>query len=506
MADSDPGTVDSVPLSTNIEAPPDTLQPRAQLKRTASAASLTGALDPSRKRMKEEGSEHDSQSSAGDALTGGNITEELVEQLTLELQCGCCSSLVYRPVLVHPCQHFFCGSCCVLWIRNGGTNCPACRGLSTTVTPFRPLQTILDLLLRAAPQKARTERERQQADEIYSGTSMRIPAPRELSPEPDINPSDYARPCPTCLPGNAYGWNCPQPIVDPNIDPDHAWLLDDGSPPGHALCGNCENLLALASPMTSKCDFCQVSFCGITAQGRCVATTLLSQQLHELHDLGDMIQSAKVYEAFCSNTVEVDIMLDYLTTQRMTPRHIYQDIVTHIQAQPRGFLPLVEQELFVDVHPLPAGIDPDPQAPRNKICRGCAAEVFFYGLRDWFLRERAKGFLEEAILGKKNCENGAECTRQGELEHAREFNHMVPFVGSPSHTGEVAAVNPLPASAPPAPENTSDDDDEEEADVILNMGEVDLSFESDVLPTPPAQATTIPSASGPEEDQEMLDA
>lgn len=26
-----------------------------------------------------------------------------------ELQCGCCSGLVYKPVLVIPCQHFFCG-------------------------------------------------------------------------------------------------------------------------------------------------------------------------------------------------------------------------------------------------------------------------------------------------------------------------------------------------------------------------------------------------------------
>lgn len=59
--------------------------------------------------------------------------------------------------------------------QNGGTNCPACRGQSTTVTPFRALQSVIDSLLRAAPHKARTERERQQADEIYKlGHSMRV--------------------------------------------------------------------------------------------------------------------------------------------------------------------------------------------------------------------------------------------------------------------------------------------------------------------------------------------
>lgn len=59
--------------------------------------------------------------------------------------------------------------------QNGGTNCPACRGPSTVVTPFRALQSIVDALLRAAPHKGRAERERQQADEIYKvGHSIRV--------------------------------------------------------------------------------------------------------------------------------------------------------------------------------------------------------------------------------------------------------------------------------------------------------------------------------------------
>ncbi|KAG6868626.1 hypothetical protein C0993_000216 [Termitomyces sp. T159_Od127] len=123
---------------------------------------------------------------------------------------------------------------------NGGTNCPACRGPSSVVTPFRALQSVVDALLRAAPHKGRTERERQQADEIYNaGHSIRIPPPREPSPEADLEASsDFARPCPHCAPDNPYGWRCPQPIPDPAIDIDRAWHLEDGSPPGHAQCGN----------------------------------------------------------------------------------------------------------------------------------------------------------------------------------------------------------------------------------------------------------------------------
>ncbi|KAF8172010.1 hypothetical protein K438DRAFT_1921071 [Mycena galopus ATCC 62051] len=400
------------PQFTPADTPPTSVEPqpsRSQqitLKRRASA-SFPDGMDDSEER---EDSAVPAQGGETVASVGESVA--LADQLAQELQCGC--------FIVAPCQHFFCGSCCVLWIRNGGSTCPHCRSQSTSMVPFRALQSVLDVLLRAAPHKARTERERQQADEIYTGTSIRIPSPRELSPEPDINPSEFVRPCPNCLAGNPYGWRCPQPIVE------NSWPVEDGTPPGHALCGNCENVLALPSPLTTKCDFCQVSFCGIGVQGRCIASPILSQHLHNLSDVGDLIQTSAVYECFNSNTVEVEIMLDYLTAQRITPRHIYREIVTHVQAQPQGFLPLIQLELFIDVHAVPAGPDLESDAPRSRICRHCASEVFLYGLRDWFLRERQKGFLEESVLSRKDCVDGEECTQQRDLAHAREFNHMIP--------------------------------------------------------------------------------
>ena len=38
-----------------------------------------------------------------------DVEVQLVEVLAEDLQCACCSELVYKPVLVVPCQHFFCG-------------------------------------------------------------------------------------------------------------------------------------------------------------------------------------------------------------------------------------------------------------------------------------------------------------------------------------------------------------------------------------------------------------
>lgn len=87
-----------------------------------------------------------------------------------------------------------------------------------------------------------------------------------------------------------------------------------------------ENLLAARAPSTTKCDLCQVSFCGIGVQSRCLAAPLMSQHPHGMSDVIDLVQSEEVYECFDSNTVEVEFLVDYLTTQRLTPRHIYREV------------------------------------------------------------------------------------------------------------------------------------------------------------------------------------
>jgi len=45
-----------------------------------------------------------------------------------------------------------------------------------------------------------------------------------------------------------------------------------------------------------------------------------------MSDVGDLIQSSEVYACFDNNTVEVEIMFDYLAAQELTPRHIYREV------------------------------------------------------------------------------------------------------------------------------------------------------------------------------------
>ena len=77
------------------------------LKRSASHTFEEAEGCSSRKRLKEDPPGPEAQSSvSGAALVNGAA---LADELEQELQCGCCAALVYRPVLVSPCQHFFCG-------------------------------------------------------------------------------------------------------------------------------------------------------------------------------------------------------------------------------------------------------------------------------------------------------------------------------------------------------------------------------------------------------------
>lgn len=85
-----------------------------------------------------------------------------------------------------------------------------------------------------------------------------------------------------------------------------------------------------------------------------------------------------------------------------------------ILSTPQRFQPLLDAEVFVDVHRVAGGIDPDPTAPRNRICRICATEILLWGLRAWWMLERKKGHLDNSVTSRPDCPEGRSCTRQGD--------------------------------------------------------------------------------------------
>jgi hypothetical protein len=83
------------------------------LKRRASSSfeeSSESSATSSRKRLKGDSRKIDDIVASASHGSGHSIDgRALVEELAQELECGCCSALVYKPVTVHPCEHFFCG-------------------------------------------------------------------------------------------------------------------------------------------------------------------------------------------------------------------------------------------------------------------------------------------------------------------------------------------------------------------------------------------------------------
>lgn len=77
------------------------------LKRRASPSFEGLGEESCRKRMRED---QDPVSEIAEESDSSPVVQSRLEDdLAQELQCGCCSELVYRPVIVSPCQHFFCG-------------------------------------------------------------------------------------------------------------------------------------------------------------------------------------------------------------------------------------------------------------------------------------------------------------------------------------------------------------------------------------------------------------
>ncbi|KAF8339910.1 uncharacterized protein EI90DRAFT_3242825 [Cantharellus anzutake] len=294
-----------------------------------------------------------------ESTTGTRTVErnaQLVDELVEELSCGCCAGLVYRPVVLQPCQHFFCGSCLTLWIQNSGLNtCPQCRAPSTHAVASRMIQSIVDVFLRNRPDFERAESERVQADEVWQPVAeIKIPQPRP--PNPDIllpqsrghepGSDNFARPCPHCARHNQFGWRCPRPIPDPEANPAEAWNLDDGPPPGHGLCGACSELHALYAPGSSACSLCRTSFCGLSIPHLCVAPSAVNtlSGLLEQH-------SEAIWDAFDFNEVEVEVLIDWLRDgRRGSMRGVYQEMIDHVRASGDGFQPMIAAGLFSPEH------------------------------------------------------------------------------------------------------------------------------------------------------------
>jgi E3 ubiquitin-protein ligase CHFR len=187
-----------------------------------------------------------------------------------------------------------------------------------------------------------------------------------------------------------------------------------------------ESLLALGAPSTKRCDFCGDSFCGITVPSRCSTAPVSVQHPEALSDVEDLMLSTQVYACFNGNYIEVEIMLEYLSAKSIAPASIYQQvcsfrcqellplmslqIVEYLRTRTDGYRALLETGLF---QPDDDHLADHTTLQNNRCCRSCSSKIFFWGLMDWWIRERKKGQIDASK--RKDCVDGRDCVSQGDI-------------------------------------------------------------------------------------------
>ncbi|KZT51126.1 hypothetical protein CALCODRAFT_512892 [Calocera cornea HHB12733] len=301
-------------------------------KKQALAASASSPLTPG------------PSSSGSDMLEKQDVGADVLDGLEAELGCACCAGLLYRPAILQPCNHTFCASCVVSWVRNGGTACPTCRSPSDSIHQARFLQGLVDLLIRFRPEAERSAKEREEADAIWlPGQLLPVPPgrPRHVSPPP--LPLNLARPCPHCARNNGLGFHCPVPIPDPALVPrDQAWDIEArGAPAGHGFCSGCDELYAVGAPTSMGCSFCRSGYCGYSVAQTCILPRVGSPQMpRHMDTIAKLLECDELYDAFSHNSIEVDLLIDYLHTRSGGLNSVLRSILEYTKAQPEGLAAL----------------------------------------------------------------------------------------------------------------------------------------------------------------------
>jgi E3 ubiquitin-protein ligase CHFR len=123
---SAPAPVAAEEVHVGRSASPEAINSAAAITSPVSPATSTKSLkrtadmmdddedrqDSKRKRISdgnEDGGPEASTSKTTNTAPDGTDANRLVKEIGDELLCGCCSALCYNPVLVLPCQHYYCG-------------------------------------------------------------------------------------------------------------------------------------------------------------------------------------------------------------------------------------------------------------------------------------------------------------------------------------------------------------------------------------------------------------
>ncbi|KAJ6073245.1 hypothetical protein N7467_011330 [Penicillium canescens] len=106
-----------------------------------------------------------------------------IADLEKELVCSICTELLYQPLTLLDCLHTFCGSCVKEWFNAQASRrpsprftCPSCRAEVRGTRPNATVTTLLDMVLGAHPDRARSTEEKSEIAQRYTHGESVFPA------------------------------------------------------------------------------------------------------------------------------------------------------------------------------------------------------------------------------------------------------------------------------------------------------------------------------------------
>jgi E3 ubiquitin-protein ligase CHFR len=360
-----------------------------------------------------------------------------------EVTCSICMCPYYRPTSVVPCLHTFCEPCIRVALSSAVVRkCPECRGPARSTTHNHKLQSLIDGLAKDHPELRRTEEQiaelerdaveaeraaadRRRARDEDSGEDEEGSDDDRSDASDDDDDSDGDRapafgfgavgaafgrlvhpapPLPMAFAFGAAAAACAQCATPSPLDgfqcPPHG---------RHLVCKYCRSAFpdrpSLAKELPQKCVLCHTAFCDLYLGG-CKSPHGVGV-LQPLKDRDDM--TGLPTALFSGNTIEQDILANYLISKGIDIRKVYKDCMERLAAG----------EWTLDVTAVGELVTPD-----SSLCRPCAQRAFA-ALLVHYRRAIPRDRLPPAVGARPDCWYGTQChTQHKNPMHAHKYNHV----------------------------------------------------------------------------------
>lgn len=355
------------------------------------------------------------------------------DPLKANLTCGICSEIFYKPVSCLPCLHNFCAPCYSQWMKQSNT-CPQCRQPVTEIRRNHAFVSLVESYLEQHPNRKHTEEEIKELEErnTIREESLRIKGRHRNSDDEYDDDTTGSEDSDDDLPiasrrGGMYVFppQCRECRAPNSID---GFRCAAGQV--HVRCSGCFEMMPdrPTCGRPQKCLLCNQHFCdqywGCRAPNNQGALRALNT--HRM--------AAIPPGCFGGNTVEREILLNYMNAKGLTVQNVFDTVCSKIESGE------YKTNNVPTMH----------QVQHNHLCCNTCAMLIFAVLLYNYRLSIPKDQLPPEVTSRANCWYGKECrTQKHNVQHCRKLNHIceqrarnapaAPSAGSGPSTSDVSS-------------------------------------------------------------------